>query len=373
MTRPRLLFVIPHYAAPDARRHGSAVESTGERAAKLSAVIARLHAAFPANVTVLGFDQRLVAESVLGRPGHELDIAVVTNGTDHVLDQLTVDPGLYRHVPTGEDPQMLGFAARSLLGESESSYDWFGYIEDDILIEDPALLAKLAWFDQLSGPHSVLLPHRYEATDRDDRGTAYIDGDFVTHHTDQWQVPVDDARPQTIHTTFAGHRLRFQRASNPHAGCFVLNAAQLRQWQATPYLDERDVSFSSPLESAATLGLLKVFAVYKPALDDVPFYEVRHLGERYLAEVVPPAVTVREDGSAPYREAALRAEVDRLRRDVWRLEAEYDQLQDQLGEVYASTSWRVTKPLRQVVDTMRDRTGRATASSEDQPRGGRPA
>ena len=43
----------------------------------------------------------------------------------------------------------------------------------------------------------------------------------------------------------------------------------------------RDTSFVGPLESAATLGIMRTFKVYKPARENANFLEVEHYGRRF--------------------------------------------------------------------------------------------
>ena len=49
----------------------------------------------------------------------------------------------------------------------------------------------------------------------------------------------------------------------------------------TGFLDG-DCSFAGPLESAASLGVMKNFRIYKPAYANAGFLEIRHLHNRYL-------------------------------------------------------------------------------------------
>ena len=43
-----------------------------------------------------------------------------------------------------------------------------------------------------------------------------------------------------------------------------------------------------PLESAATLGIMRHFRVYKPARENAAFLEIEHLDRRYLGRVFNP-------------------------------------------------------------------------------------
>ena len=100
-----------------------------------------------------------------------------------------------------------------------------------------------------------------------------------------------------------GRPMAFQRVHNPHSGCFFLSAAQLARWVAQPDFAVPSAAFCGPLESAATLGIMRHFRVYKPARENAAFLEVEHLDRRYLGRVFNPASgdppTLRWDGSPP--------------------------------------------------------------------------
>ncbi len=373
-----LLFVIPHFStARDGVDHGSASDGREVRAAKLSRVIAGLHDAFP---------ERTVEVAYARRHFHALPVAerfavrvlVLTTAKDHVAGQLDVHPRLFEHVEVDVDGPMLGFAARRMLAKELGSYDACGYVEDDILVSDPELFDKVRFFTELAGPQCVLMPNRVEVTERDGRGKAFIDGDFVSHHAAQHALPDGPGCPAVLEAVHLGRPVRFVRAVNPHAGAFFLMADQVERWAATPWLEDEDASFNSSLESAATLGLLKAFALYKPDAAGVPFLEVRHLGERFIATVLPTPPGLPPDAPAGVRAGAMAAE---LRRITQLLEAEsaahadlkilhehvtglYEHLdvahahvRDLHREVLASTSWRITAPLRWLVGRVRARGG----------------
>ncbi len=85
-----------------------------------------------------------------------------------------------------------------------------------------------------------------------------------------------------------GRRVVFERARNPHAGCFFLNARQMAFWASRPHFADRQSRFIGPLETAASLGILRTFAVYKAAPPCADFLEVRHHGTGYLAQLALP-------------------------------------------------------------------------------------
>ncbi|HEX5443325.1 MAG TPA: hypothetical protein VFW87_05840, partial [Pirellulales bacterium] len=115
--------------------------------------------------------------------------------------------------------------------------------------------------------------NRYEQP----RGAAgrklYVDGNLRPQLTAPFRK---SAESPGFETTWLDAPLRFHCAANPHAGCFFLNAAQMERWAGQPHFLDRDVRFVGPLESAATLGILKTFQVYKPAPENAAFLEVEH-------------------------------------------------------------------------------------------------
>jgi hypothetical protein len=61
----------------------------------------------------------------------------------------------------------------------------------------------------------------------------------------------------------------------------------MEYWARQPYFLDRDVSFVGPLESAATLGIMRTFRVYKPAAESASFLEIEHFGTAFLSMIRP--------------------------------------------------------------------------------------
>jgi hypothetical protein len=79
----------------------------------------------------------------------------------------------------------------------------------------------------------------------------------------------------------------FRRARNPHSGFFAITQAQLGYWMRQPHWLDRDVSFVSPLESSATLGIAKTFSIYKPFGASLAFLELEHLTRSFSVLDLP--------------------------------------------------------------------------------------
>ena len=92
----------------------------------------------------------------------ELDIVICTCGDQHLLEQLQLPPGTYEHQRFDCDPMYLGFECHDVLRERLGDYDLFGYMEDDLILHDPAFFTKIAWFHGHADEHKVLQPNRYE-------------------------------------------------------------------------------------------------------------------------------------------------------------------------------------------------------------------
>jgi len=212
---------------------------------------------------------------------HQIDVRIITDGVHHVLDHL--DPaysGLFEHVvTTPETGRLLGFEAHAYLAtQLQAKYDLYGYFEDDLAILDPLFFQKVHWFTQLTGADTVLLPQRLELP----RGPSqverfYIDGPLA--ESDLSALPLR-AGPVVLVPYLSG-QMAFETPRNPHAGCFVLSHHQLEHWSTQSWWLDRDCSFISPLESAATLGLIKTFKLYKPCLSHAAWLEVQHWGTSF--------------------------------------------------------------------------------------------
>lgn len=212
---------------------------------------------------------------------HQIDVRIITDGEHHVLDQL--DPQyqqLFEQVITNpESGRMLGFEVHNYLASQlQEDYDFYGYFEDDLVIQDPFFFHKHAWFQALMGSEVVLLPQRFELARVPSRVERfYIDGPLA----DADWAALNCKNGPVVVAPFLNQQMAFEVPRNPHAGCFVLTAGQLEHWTQQAWWLDRDCSFISPLESAATLGLVKTFRLYKPSLSQAAWLEVQHWGTSF--------------------------------------------------------------------------------------------
>lgn len=280
----RVLVTIPHYfpeQAPDSGEpaaHGSLAGDPEPRIHALAATITALHQLF-------GPDQRIIEVATRQAfPANQttwgqLDIVVCTTGFDHLLPHLPIPHQAFEHHATRCEPLMLGFECHAVLRDRLGSYDYYVYLEDDLICRDPWLFAKLGWFQSQVGDGLLLQPNRYEVCGLGFVPKAFIDGDLVLEATAPWQ-DVHDA--PVLSSTFVNLPVAFHRARNPHSGCFFLNARQMAHWSSQPYFLDRDTQFVGPLESAATLGIMRAFRIYKPAPQNASFLEIEHFGTAFI-------------------------------------------------------------------------------------------
>jgi hypothetical protein len=276
----RLLFAIPHYfdSTPAERRHGSLGGDPRPRLEALAKCLAGLRQHFGRPQCVIDI-ARMTTTPANHATAVKLDVVVCTTGPRHLLDRLPLGPGYFQHHPTEAEPTLLGFECHAVLRDRIGAYDYYCYLEDDLLVRDPWLFVKLRWFNRLFGDEALLMPNRHELARDRIVHKAYVDGPLRPDVTAPFQ-DVNDS--PTLEAEPFGQRVVFRRTLNPHSGAFFLNARQMEVWAARPYFLDRDTSFVGPLESAATLGVMKTFRVYKPAAETGAFLEIEHPGTRFL-------------------------------------------------------------------------------------------
>jgi hypothetical protein len=283
----RVLVAIPHYFRHEGR-HEPENHSHGSLAGKLAPRVAALTASITALHQLYGRAQRIIDQTSLralpanAPRGGDLDVVVCTTGDHHLVPRLSLAGGSFRHHGTRCPPMLLGFECHAVLRDGIDRYDFFAYLEDDLICRDPWFFAKLAWFNAHLGDEVLLQPNRYEVQALGFVSKAYIDGDIARNLTARYQNT--DETPQ-LSSSVLGISVRFCRPANPHAGCFFLNARQMAHWAAQPYFLDRETGFIGPLESAATLGIMRTFRVYKPAVENASFLEIEHYGTSFISQL----------------------------------------------------------------------------------------
>ncbi|MBF0333055.1 MAG: hypothetical protein HQL40_05310 [Alphaproteobacteria bacterium] len=278
----KILITIPHFHdANPGSKYGSGYMTRIQRAGILEA-------------TLLGlFDLYLGASGLIDWRGGDspsllganldasvsIDVVIVTVPERHVLGCL--DPLIVARVQHAvapiDQPKLLGFVARDLLGRSQG-YDWYGYMEDDTLLVDRWMFHKLA--QATPRPEVVVLPNRFEIDPARPNRKVYTDGPFFFDGTPDFARLV--LGTGSFERQVGGVPARFRQVRNAHSGCFFLSAEQMAIFAASDGFREVTGKYVGPLESAATLGLLRTFEVHKPDRANADILEVRHLGGTVL-------------------------------------------------------------------------------------------
>jgi len=274
----RILFTIAHYYGQTENGfYGSLASPAKKRLQVLVNCVAALRQHFGPKQGLTFSTERRITGANRGRD-QKIEIVVCTDGDNHLLDHLP--NGLVRKRDVAGDPMLLGYGCHEVLAAEIDNYDYFCFLEDDIIINDPEFFQKLNWFETVANEESILQPNRFETLIGQPVDKLYIDGNLgKPQFSAQFQDITIDTNLSASHL---GGQLNFQRVNNPHSGCFFLNQRQMRQWMDQPYFLDRSVDFCGPLESAATLGIMKTFKIYKPARENASFLEVRHGDNRYL-------------------------------------------------------------------------------------------
>ena len=131
----------------------------------------------------------------------------------------------------------------------------------------------------------------------------YIDGDYNPKATMEYRK----AMGETLIMSHLGESVKFKQPFNTHSGCFFLNKNQSRMYFESGIWSERDISFHGPLESAATLGVMKKFQIVKP-LENGKFLTVEHAGKNM------GMVSIEETNNSYEKEEYSRTAVDAIYR-----------------------------------------------------------
>lgn len=208
----------------------------------------------------------------------DIDIVLCTNGDHHLVHLLPNT--MFHHRQVECDPRFLGYECHEVLAKNIGKYDFYCFMEDDLEIRDALFFVKIKWFTENTGGGSVLQPHRFELSYDKPIRKLYIDGRL---RNPSWSSRFQNVDEQPrLNGQVLGVPIVFERTENPHSGCFFLSENQMQTWMEQTYFMDRSDAFAGPLESAASLGLMRTFRVYKPAPENAAFLEVEHLDCRYL-------------------------------------------------------------------------------------------
>lgn len=294
----RILFTIPHFFQPNSKQavalagseplHGSEAALSDSRLRALTLCLTSLLQTFGERQAHIADPRSACNDRIAGH----VEIVVCTTRGQHLIGRLP--RGLFQHKETNAEPRLLGYECHAVLADRlGDAFDYYCFLEDDILVTDPLFFWKQAWFNRAAGDQAVLQPHRFELSPTPPIQKLYIDGP-IRDRTISPRFQNKQVRP-FLRGRILGVDVAFERVDNPHSGCFFLSRAQMEEWAKRPYFLDRAIDFWGPLESAATLGIMRTFEVYKPALPNAGMLEVQHLDRRYLGRLLqlPPDLVLR--------------------------------------------------------------------------------
>lgn len=274
----RILITIPHFFNPAGKsQYASTQPDPAPRLAALTQCLRNLRTLYASPQEYWYREgERLRPQPANQAQMVEMDIVLCTCREFHLLDKLTLAPATFQHEPTDCEPLYLGFECHRVLSDRLGAYDLYGYLEDDLILHDPDFFLKLQWFQEQAAWNCVLQPNRFEryATTAQFK-KVYIDFEF------QSQTAIAALNHTPIQLSPYGHMVTLARTTNPHSGSFFLTETQMRYLSEQEYFVNREISYVGPLESAASLGLVRSFNVYKPAPQNASFLEVEHYGQMW--------------------------------------------------------------------------------------------
>ena len=275
----RVHVCIPHYsrevADPTDNPNGYGSLKAGGQFQRALALNRCLHSLLglqrQAEITVLNIHHRRIDHAPANLPPLELQISVCSDGEhqlDQVLDQFRSRIETIHLQP--KSARELPLACRDHLIANRAGADLLMYLEDDLVIHDPAFFDKQHWFLEKTDHRFCLMPHRYEPVHQAGIHQLLVDGPLNPQFIGQFMQPQEHA----AQGVFRGQEaVNFDLASNPHSGCFVVSAKQAEELSEQPLPRE---GFVGPLETAATLTVLHRYPVMKPSLEHWHFLQVEH-------------------------------------------------------------------------------------------------
>jgi len=168
--------------------------------------------------------------------------------------------GNSRHLP---------LRARDYLIQKGSAYDLCIYMEDDLIIRDSQFLEKQRWLIAQSKHKAVVMPHRTEWVPGARGERLLVDGPLRAEFIKKYCSP----KKHAAQGKFNGKEVIFDQTDNPHSGLFCISGKQAAELAT---LEQPVNGFVSPLETAATLTVLRQYAVLKPSWSNRDFLWIEH-------------------------------------------------------------------------------------------------
>jgi hypothetical protein len=284
-----ILLTIPHFFGPSEKAQDTR-KKAGSGGGDVEARVRIIRSALSSFMHICGYHQQGIFDGLHKcvypanqRGPSKVTIFLCTSKNFHLLDQLNDGKIQFNAISCETDPKYLGFVCHSIMRDFRGRFDYYCYMEDDLIIRDPFFFNKLKWFNQKTGNDYILQPNRYEISDKNVIEKLYVDGSMPEY----WTKPHRDlSLLKDIYLEYLDLTVKFHASQNPHSGCFFLNKEQFETWSSSPYFLDGDISLVGPMESAATLGILKCFKPYKSSPEYADFFEILHGDTRYADKLL---------------------------------------------------------------------------------------
>ncbi len=250
----KIIFTIPHYYKKHKDSdYGSGRETEEQRVNALSKTIHNIDKNF----------------------GKFSKIIICTSGKYHLIGKLPKEiRGKIIHKQRNlKDPMYLGFECQDILLENIKNYDYFCYLEDDLLIEDKKFFDKLELFNKRFGLDFLLQPNLFEYNPE------YIEKYYPNKIVSVW-------KSKTLELRDGDKKICLINSWREHSGCYFLNKHQMQKISKSESFGKRTDKYIGPLESAASYSIKENFIIYKPSFLNRSWLELRHVGDRYLKDYI---------------------------------------------------------------------------------------
>ena len=212
----KILIAIPHYYKKEKKSlYASSYMNEQKRAKIVSDTIAALlklfsvrdkYVALGQNVNENNRPQYLFLDANQNLKYH-LDICICVHQSMHLLDLLEIPTKYYHKVNVNvSSPRYLGFGCLRLLKMMNNQYDYYCFLEDDIVIHDPLLFKKVSWFESMLGINYLLQPHRYITIESPGYLKFYCDNEIRKVVTKKW---IDFEKKPKLQVPFYGEMIDF--------------------------------------------------------------------------------------------------------------------------------------------------------------------
>ncbi len=280
----KVLFVIPHYfkALEDKSRYAShSASAMSTKLQALNTVIYNIDNLF-GNRHFGAVHKTVEMEKLINQFAFDFDIKICTNESDHLVGDLEFGSEIFEHIPLKVDPLLLGFYAQAVMSELKGNYDYYCYLEDDIIINDQFFFKKLDMFNRVANPRHLMQPQRYESAIYNGK----LKKDFLTKVYMDYQIFKTKDNIDRYELEIMDSKIIVSATTHPHSGCFFLNSEQFEYLQQKPvWANTFNINRNMALDLAATKAIGENFRVFKPHRNSMNFFEVEHGVSNMLHQV----------------------------------------------------------------------------------------